>query len=119
MKRAVIAYQEEKEKRPGEKQRGLRSICMEMETRCWQEDKEKITLDKQTLSCQLKGVCSLAETNAEHHSRFNNEEQEAIITYAINVAQRGFPLSPQHISEIANQILHAKDGDNYEPVRKK
>ncbi len=30
MKRAVIAYQEEKEKRPGEKQRGLRSICMEM-----------------------------------------------------------------------------------------
>ncbi|PBK81835.1 hypothetical protein ARMGADRAFT_863860, partial [Armillaria gallica] len=97
-------YQEEKKKRLEEKQRGLHSICMEMETRCWQEDKEKITLNKQTLSHQLKGVCSLAETNAEWHSRFNNEEQEAIITYTINVVQRGFPLSPWCISEIANQI---------------
>ncbi len=114
-----MAYREEEKKGPGEKKRGLRSIGQEMEAQCWQEDKERIKVNKQTLSRRLSGVRSQAEVNANRNSKFNDEEREAIISYAIQVARRGFPLSPRRVSDITNQILHARDGSDYEPVGKR
>ncbi|PBK85260.1 hypothetical protein ARMGADRAFT_942217, partial [Armillaria gallica] len=39
-----------------------------------------------------------------------------LISYAVNIAQRGFPLTPCQLAELANEILKACDGDNFELV---
>ncbi len=117
MDRAVHMYHKEQEKGAGEKKKGLRGVCLEMEELCWKEDRTRIHLDKQTLSKRIKGVKSQARSNAER-SKLTTEEEEALIDYALKIARRGFPLDLRHIRDIANKILDARLGDAAEPVGK-
>ncbi len=87
-----------------------------MVERCWQKDQERITIDKQTVSQRLASVQSQAQSNAKRNEALSAEESESLISYAVNIAQRGFPLTPHWLGELANEILKAHDGDNFKLV---
>ncbi|KAK0430606.1 hypothetical protein EV421DRAFT_1721352 [Armillaria borealis] len=91
---AALLYKAEQEKQGTEEKKGLRTVCKEMVERCWQEDQERITVDKQTVSQRLAGIQSQAQSNAERNEALNAEESKSLISYAVNIAQRGFPLTP-------------------------
>ncbi len=91
MDRVVHMYHEEQEKGAGEKKKGLRGVCLEMEELCWKENRTRIHLDKQTLSKRIKGGKSQARSNAER-SKLTTEEEETLIDYALKRAHRGLSL---------------------------
>ncbi|PBK94778.1 hypothetical protein ARMGADRAFT_878925, partial [Armillaria gallica] len=99
IRRAALLYKVEQEKQGTGEKKGLRTVCKEMVERCWQEDQERITVDKQTVFVQ-----SQAQSNAKRNEALNAEESKSLISYAVNIAQRGFPLTPHRLAELANEI---------------
>ncbi|KAF9007690.1 hypothetical protein BDZ89DRAFT_893624, partial [Hymenopellis radicata] len=116
MLKAVEFYIEQPVQANGQKEKGYRTVCKEMESRCWQEDQKHIGLDFKTLSRRVKGGNSRAETNARRNELLDPDESQRLIDYAQRVSHRGFPLSLRRIEEIANQIIKARDGDDFTPV---
>jgi hypothetical protein len=91
---------------------GLRAVCERVEQECWENTKERIHLDRSTLQRRVKGGQSISSFNAEK-SWLTAQEAEEVVVYAINLADRGFPLSHQRIKEHVNEICRAKLGDEF------
>jgi len=115
MAHAVKVYFDEQSKGRGEKKKSLRNICSTVEEECWSETSSRIKLDKTTLARRIKGGKSQAQSNAEC-SWLTEAEADAIVTYATNLADQGWPLSLKRLKEHANEICRAHYGEDFEGV---
>ncbi|PBK82204.1 hypothetical protein ARMGADRAFT_946936 [Armillaria gallica] len=114
MDKAKKSYREEMAQPLGEKRKGLRTICKELEKECLMETHQEISLDKTTLSCHVQGITmSLSQSN-EDKGWLTAEEQHAVLAYIKTMAYRGFPLSLRHITEHVNKICWARYGPDSE-----
>ncbi len=107
MDKAEKAYREEMAWPLGEKRKGLRTICKELEKECLMETHQEISLDKTTLSRRVRGITmSLSQSN-EDKGWLTTEEWHAVLAYMKTIAYRGFPLSLRRITEHVNEICWA------------
>src|SRR5712672_433413 len=113
--KAVAAYQEEQEKPDGKKKMGLHTICTKFKEECFKQDKVTISLTKSTLKRRLNGVPSQAKSNAAK-SWLVDKEADAIIDYANERANEGWPLSRRRIEDHANEVIQARQGADFEGV---
>jgi hypothetical protein len=93
---AVELYKAEEERilALGQKKWSLRQICKDTSDAHFAETGRRIPLAHNTLARHAKGGITLTQSNREK-SWLTVAEEENIINFTIEVAQRGFPLSPQ------------------------
>jgi hypothetical protein len=78
--------------KPGEKRKSLRQICKEASDSHFEETGQRIPLAHNTLAWHAKGGVMLTQSNRKK-SWLTAKEEESVVTFAIEVAQQGFPLS--------------------------
>jgi hypothetical protein len=83
-----------------------------MEAHYRQETGKIIQLSPATLRRRASGIKSQARSNAER-SWLTSEEAELVIDYAIEMSNRGFPLSHRRLKEHVDEILCARLGDQF------
>ncbi|TFY67238.1 hypothetical protein EVJ58_g1758 [Rhodofomes roseus] len=113
MKIAIERYLAEQEKPNSDvdlRRKGARAICTEVEAECYETTNCHVKLSRSTLLRLAKGGRSITDFNAEK-SWLNADETEAIISYAVELAKRGFPLSHRRIREHAEEIIRGRQGD--------
>ena len=101
MQKAVDAYR--KGKQEAKTQMGLRAIA------------SKHGVNYVTLSRQAKGGRSISEFNASKQ-KISKVEENVLVQFIKESADRGFPMSHQAIAFHADAILQSRLGDGYEPV---
>lgn len=109
MQVAISMYNEEKKKDSGQ---GLRAVCTEVERQCYEETGKQTKIDKSTLQRRANGGRSIADFNAEK-GWLTQEEADIVVTYALELADRGFPLSQRRIKEHVDQICRARYGNQF------
>lgn len=113
MQKALTIYMEELEKvKRGEKGRGAVPVCKEVMDRHRLETGESIVLVPQTLLNLVKGGKTLSQFNAEK-SWLLAEEVEVVISNALELTARGFPLSHKRMKEHVDEILRARLGNAF------
>jgi hypothetical protein len=112
MAQAVALYQAEKAEPAGGKPASLRAVCKTISDDYYSRTQIRIHLDHNTLARLSNGGRSLTETNGKK-SWLKNEEQDIIIQFVIELARRGFPLSPKRLREHTEHILRARLGDQF------
>ncbi|KAJ7120323.1 hypothetical protein C8R44DRAFT_562165, partial [Mycena epipterygia] len=112
MAQAVVFYRHEKEKelRAGEKRMSLRAVCRKFEGAYKVDIGKSIILDHNTLLRLVKGGKSKSLTN-EEKGWLLPEEVTTVITFAKEVANRGFPLNHKRLKEAVDEICRARLGD--------
>ena len=116
MKHATELYKAGATTESGRKM-GLQDICQSAEKGCWAESGVWILLKKSTLSQRLRGVPSQAESNSKK-SLLMDDKAQVLITYTLNLADQGWPLSEKRLKEHAASILQAWLGDGFEGISK-
>jgi hypothetical protein len=111
---AVNLYTTEQERSlaPGEKKKSLRQICKDASDAHFAETGRRIPLAHNTLARHGKGGGTLTQSN-QQKSWLTAEEAENIINFAIEIAQRGFPLSPRRLKEHCEAVLQHRLGKNF------
>lgn len=99
----------ERELGDGKKHKGARKICQEVSDKHFAAKKRCVTLSHVTLLTHFKGGTTMSDFN-QKKQLLAPEEEKAIVDYAVEMADRGFPLSPRRIREHANQILCRRMG---------
>lgn len=112
MARAVEVYNDEVEK--GSK-KGLRQVCQQVMNECRDKTGRSITLNYNTLNERVKGRKSLGQSNSEK-SWLSKEETDSVIEYALEVADRGFPLSHKRLKEHVDEIIRGRLGPSFPGV---
>ncbi|TDL17553.1 hypothetical protein BD410DRAFT_690290, partial [Rickenella mellea] len=64
------------------------------------------------------GGRSITEMNAAKQ-KLTPAEERVLVDFALESADRGFPLTHRSIENYANNILESKYGEGYEPVGEK
>ncbi|KAI5118537.1 hypothetical protein M0805_009689, partial [Coniferiporia weirii] len=113
--KATDIYLAKQQKPPGQEWKGLRTVCTEVSDEHFAQTHHRIQLSSTTLGRLVKGGKLRSESNAER-SWITPEETETIITFAVEMAQRGFPLTRGQLTEHANLILRARLGGNFPPT---
>ncbi|KAJ3817604.1 hypothetical protein F5880DRAFT_1628169, partial [Lentinula raphanica] len=110
-KEAVVQYLQEQSRELGkdEKRKGARQICEEVSKKHFTETGKLIKLNHATLISHSKGKTTMSEFNRTKQ-HLTPEEEDMIVKYVIDMAERGFPLSPRRIREHAFKILHSRLG---------
>ena len=108
---AVIRYKHEIQTK--KKPRGARTICREVQADCFRETKKTIQISKTTVLAHANGWESIREFNANTKRWLTPVEEEAVVQFTIDTAQRGFPLSHRRLKEHVDAICHAKLGDEF------
>ena len=106
MVRAVALYEAEQSKGPREQKMGLRRVCKTIEGEYYVETKRKVVLDHMKLSRWAKGGKPKSQSNAEK-GWLLPAEVDKVIEYAVEMANRGFPLSHRRLREHVNEICRA------------
>ena len=112
MAQAVALYQAEKAKATGGKPASLRAVCKTVSDDYYSRTQIRVHLDHNTLARLSNGGRSLTETNGKK-SWLTNEEQDIVVQFIIELARRGFPLSPKRLREHTEHILKARLGDQF------
>jgi hypothetical protein len=112
MNSAVDDYKTEQQKLQGQKMLGLHGVCKLMERECWEKDKKVISLDKSTLTRQINGVLSQAQSNAQG-GWLTDGEADVVVSYANRMANEGWPLSRRRTLEHAQEICVACYGTSF------
>ncbi len=112
MAQAVAYYLEKKSKITEGKPPSLRHICQTFSIDYYSRKHIQINLDHNTLRRLVRGGVTRSESNAKK-SWLKYEEQEVILEYVIEMARRGFPLSPRRLREHAEIILRGRIGDKF------
>lgn len=108
---ATIRYKHERETK--KKPRGVRKICREVEAECFAETTKSIKLSKSTVFERSMGRESIGEFNANTKRWLTPAEEEAVVAFTIDTAQRGFPLSHKRLKEHVDSICRAKKGESF------
>ena len=111
MEKAVQLYKQELQKPliDTEKKKGLRVICQEVSDAYFERKKIRIHLSHHTLNRLANGGVSISEHNTKK-CWLTQEEEDVIVLFAMEMAERGFPLSPRRLREHAEQILRRRMG---------
>ncbi|OCH84012.1 hypothetical protein OBBRIDRAFT_799449 [Obba rivulosa] len=80
-----------------EPKKGLRTICQNTKNECFRKTGKLVKLSKTTLA----------------HRWLTEEETEAVLTFATELANRSFPLSHARIKEHVNEICCAQYGTEF------
>ncbi|KAF8998649.1 hypothetical protein BDZ89DRAFT_910504, partial [Hymenopellis radicata] len=114
MARAVATYQLEQERdlAPGEKRKGLRTICKDVEIEHRKETGKTVTLNHNTLRNLAAGGRRQADFNAMK-GWLTPEEEETVLENTIEVAKRGFPVTHRRLKEQVDAICRARLGDRF------
>jgi hypothetical protein len=97
---------------PGEKKQSSRQICRDASDAHFASTGRRIMLHHNTLARHGKGGVTLSESNGKK-SWLTAEEQENIVQFAIEMAQRGFPLSPRRLKDHAEAVLWHRLGIDF------
>jgi hypothetical protein len=109
---ATKLYMTEQEKPPGEKKKSACQICKEASDTHYAETKRRILLAHNTLARHGKGGLTLTQSNAQK-SWLTADEEENIVKFAIEIAQRGFLLSPRRLKDHCEAILRHRLGSGF------
>lgn len=112
MARAVTAYHSELGRLAGEKRRGLHKICEAIEVEHFREAGQVVKLDSTTLQRLARGGKTQSQSN-EEKGWLKSEETEIIVTFAVEIAARGFPLSHERLHKHVNAVLHGRLGTSF------
>jgi hypothetical protein len=115
MVRAVTTYREEQKKKPVKSRRGLRTICAEFETLCFSETGKSIKLCHMTLKRLAAGGMTREKANSNWRwlSRLTDSEEDIVIDFISEMADRGFPLSHRRLKEHVDTICKARLGNDF------
>lgn len=106
---AVKRYLAELEKK---EPRGLRTIIAEVQAECFEQTRVSVPLARSSVQNRANGMQSLREFNAKKQW-LTPEEEDQIVTFAIETARRGFPLTNRHLKEYADAICQARYGQDF------
>src|SRR5438046_2886890 len=109
---ATAVYKSELKRPFGEKKKGLRKVCMEIEAEHNRETGQHVKLDPMTLQRHAAGGRTKSQSNADK-GWLKGNEADLVIDFAIETAARGFPLSHQRLREHINSILQAQLGSAF------
>ncbi|KAJ3847551.1 hypothetical protein EV368DRAFT_25060, partial [Lentinula lateritia] len=103
---ALRRYREEHDRElgEGERHKGARKICDEVSDEHFQTTKTRIKLNHTTLLNHFNGGTTMSDFNRTKRW-LTAAEEDIVVTYAIEMAAHGFPLSPRRLREHATQIL--------------
>ncbi len=90
--------------------KSLRTVCDEVEAEHEKATGRKVKISKTTVSEHYKGRPLKSESAAER-SWLNPTEVELVINFALESAERGFPLTPRSLEEHVNTIARARHAD--------
>jgi hypothetical protein len=96
MAQAIALYQKEKSKPAGEKSASLRKVCQTISDDYYSRTRKRVNLDHNTLARLAKGGTNLTDHNGKK-SWLTYDEQQVIVEYVLEMARRGFPLSPKRL----------------------
>ena len=108
---ATFRYKHEQETK--KKPRGVQKICREVEAECFHETRKQIKLSKTTFLARFNGRESICDFNAHTKRWLTPSEEDAVVEFTIDTAQRGFPLSHKRLKEHVDAICKAKLGDEF------
>lgn len=112
MARAVTAYHEEQKKRSVKSRRGLRAICKDFEVLYFSETGKILKLCHMTLKRLAAGGMTREKANANRRWLTDGEE-DVVIDFISEMADRGFPLSHKRLKEQVDTICKARLGDAF------
>lgn len=92
---------------PNQKVPGLQHFIAEAQERCWKETNTQIKLSQSALSKRLNGQTSIRDFSAGKRW-LSNAEEDIVVDYAIELAERGHPLSHKRLKEHVDEILKGK-----------
>ena len=108
----LYAEEQQRSLAAGEKKRSSRQICQDTSDAHFEETGRRIPLSFNTLVRHAKGGVTLTQSNSKK-SWLTEEEHEIVVQFAIEMAQRGFPLSPRRLKEHAEAILRHRLGKDF------
>jgi hypothetical protein len=112
MARAITAYREEQKKKPVKSRRGLRTICAEFEALYFSETGKTLKLCHMTLKRLAAGGMTREQANADRRWLTKSEE-DIVIGFISEMADRGFPLSHRRLKEHVDIICKARLGNTF------
>jgi hypothetical protein len=96
----------------GEKKKSSRQICKDTSDAHFAETGVHIPLDHNTLVRHAKGGLTLTQSNRKK-GWLVAEEEDRVVQFAVEIAQRGFPLSPQRLKDHAEAVIHHRMGKDF------
>ncbi|KAI6000283.1 hypothetical protein F5J12DRAFT_894733 [Pisolithus orientalis] len=99
----INLYRADQEK-PKEEQRDLHTICRQAEDKLKKKGRD-VTIVHTTLMRQLKGGRSCQQANKENFGWLTTEE-DCVVTYCLNLAAQGFPLTHKTLKFHVDSLLH-------------
>ncbi|KAH9015412.1 hypothetical protein EDB85DRAFT_1866866, partial [Lactarius pseudohatsudake] len=108
---AVKLYNSEQETQKTRK-KSLRQICKEVSDAHFAETGRRIPLAHNTLARHARGGVTLTQSN-QRKSWLTAEEEENVVNFAIEVAQRGFPLSLRRLKDHCEAVLQHRLGKSF------
>jgi len=115
-KRATAAYIAE-QKKPKPQRRSARQICNTISTAHKALTGDEFRLTHSTVLRHAKGGCSCVKFHEELQATLP-EEDEKLVAYIMELADRGFPLSYKRLKEHAEEILKLQLEGDFEPLGK-
>ena len=114
MARAVAAYrlEQRKQRSKSSPRRGLRRICIELQETCFVETGNHVKLCHMTLKRLVGGGKTRQQANADRRWLGDGEE-DIVIAFIAEMADRGFPLSHARLKEHVDSICRARLGDKF------
>lgn len=110
--RAVDAYRAELAKPKDVPRHGLRVICAMIATLYREETGKSVKLSHTTLNRYVDGGKTRQEANGDR-AWLTPGEEEVVITFILEMARRGFPLSHQRLKEHVDMIARERWGDRF------
>ncbi|KAJ7848358.1 hypothetical protein B0H14DRAFT_2187115, partial [Mycena olivaceomarginata] len=114
MARATALYIHERDKilQDGKKWMSLRAVCKKIEGEHLLQKNKAISLDPNTLRRHVNGGKARSQSNEEKGWLLLGEV-ETVISYAVEVTNRGFPLTHRRLKEVVDGICSVRLGDKF------
>ncbi|KAJ7855364.1 hypothetical protein B0H13DRAFT_1559021, partial [Mycena leptocephala] len=112
---ALYIHERDKDLQNGKKRMSLRAVCKTIEGEHLLQKKKAITLDPNTLLRHIKEGKAKSKLNKEQ-GWLLLEEVKMVITYAVEVANRSFPLTHRQLKEVVDEICSARLGNKFPSI---
>jgi len=108
----AVKYCQEDQSKPKKTQKGTRAICREVEEE-WRGKGKPIVVSPATVGRCLGGGRSSTEFNTEVNAWLTAEEEEQVVHYCLELANRGFPLTHKTLKQHVDTIMQAKNAESF------